>query len=81
MLEDDIKEKVFVLLFFVIIGLSFILHIPKNATRKIFVGVILTFLEFKHIDMQSMVIDICNFFYLIWQNGTVLSGIISITIY
>ena len=29
MLEDDIKEKVFVLLFFVIIGLSFALHIPK----------------------------------------------------
>ena len=29
MLDDDIKEKVFVLLFFVIIGLSFALHIPK----------------------------------------------------
>ena len=29
MIEDDIKEKVFVLLVMVLIGLSFILHIPK----------------------------------------------------
>ena len=29
MIEDDIKEKVFVLLVMVLIGLSFALHIPK----------------------------------------------------
>ena len=29
MIEDDIKEKVFVLLVMALIGLSFILHIPK----------------------------------------------------
>ena len=29
MIEDDIKEKVFVLLVIALIGLSFILHIPK----------------------------------------------------
>ena len=29
MIDDDIKEKVFVLLVMLLIGLSFILHIPK----------------------------------------------------
>ena len=29
MIDDDIKEKVFVLLVMVLIGLSFALHIPK----------------------------------------------------
>ena len=29
MIEDDIKEKVFVLLVMVLIGLSFALHIPE----------------------------------------------------
>ena len=29
MIEDDIKEKVFVILVMALIGLSFILHIPK----------------------------------------------------
>jgi hypothetical protein len=29
MLDDDIKEKLFVLLVFVLIGLSFIIHIPE----------------------------------------------------
>jgi len=45
MIEDDIKEKVFVLLVMVLIGLSFILHIPK---------MIQTWNNSKHIETLGM---------------------------